>query len=276
MTVKTRKNYRNMLPGLLALGTAAVLLITVLAVMGLTRPEPVPEVTEPPTVAANPYTAEDFTYDGDYLTCTAGTSVLGIDISSHQGDIDWAAVKEAGVEFVMIRLGYRGSREGMLYTDQRAQENYDGAKAAGLKVGAYFFSQAVSLEEAEEEAALALSIAEGWALDMPLVYDWEYAGEEARTANMDARQVTDCTKAFCEAVENAGFDAMIYFNVSQSRYLLYLEELTAYPFWLAMYTDEMDFEYQVHMWQYTCTGTVPGIETDVDINLWLPADIAES
>lgn len=273
MALKTvNKNIQKMLPGLLALATVAVLLIGLLVAMDAARPEPVDEetTTAAPTVAANPYGPEDFGYDGEYLTCLAGESVLGIDVSRHQGDIDWEAVKAAGVEFVMLRIGYRGNREGMLYTDENAQKNYEGAKAAGLKVGGYFYSQAITEQEAVAEAEYAMNVIRDWELDMPLVYDWEYVSSEARTANVDARLLTDCTIAFCETVKRAGYDTMIYFNVSQATHMLYLEELTEYPFWLAMYADTMNYPHQVEMWQYTCTGQVPGIETDVDINLWLP------
>lgn len=263
-----KRSRREKWTGLAALGT--ILAILLLAAVSMESQREPSEPPAPPPLETNPYGPEDFQFQGDYLTCTAGESVLGIDVSVYQQDIDWQAVKEAGVEFVMIRLGYRGNQEGTLEKDERAQENYQGAKAAGLKVGAYFFSQAVSVEEAVEEAAFALEIAAGWELEMPLVYDWEYMGENARTANVDARTLTDCTLAFCQQVERQGYQAMIYFNVSQSEYLLHLEELTAYPFWLAMYKDQMDFPYRVDMWQYTEKGTVPGISTPVDLNLWLP------
>ena len=224
-----------------------------------------------PLFPPNPYGPTDFQYDGDYLTCLAGESELGIDVSSFQGVIDWQQVRDAGVEFVMIRVGGRGyGEEGKLYADARAAENYAGAKAAGLRVGAYFFSQAISVEEAEEEAAYVLDLIRNWTLDMPVVYDWEYLNEEARTANVDKRTLTDCTLAFCKAMEEAGNEAMIYFNPNQSDNHIYLEELTDYRGWLALYTDRMTYPYQVDMWQYTNTGTVPGIEGPVDINLYFP------
>ena len=234
------------------------------------------EQAEPATTAAatlpppseNVFTPMDFGYDGDYLTCLNGESVLGIDVSTHQKQIDWQQVRAAGVEFVMICLGYRGSEQGLLFEDEWAQINYEGAKAAGLKVGGYFFSQSVSVQEAREEAQYAIKIIAGWELDMPLVYDWEYISQESRTGFVDARLLTDCTKAFCEEVEAAGYDAMVYFNPEQSRKQMYLEELTDYGFWLAMYTEEMTYEYRVDMWQYTCEGAVPGIEGPVDINLY--------
>lgn len=225
---------------------------------------------EPPT--ENVFTPLDFAYEGDYLTCTTAPSMRGIDISTHQKEIDFLKVKEAGFEFVMIRLGYRGSIEGVLFEDEWAQRNYEGAIKAGLKVGGYFFSQSISPEEAVEEAEYAMKIMDGWTVEMPVVYDWEFIQEGYRTDVVDARLLTDCTKAFCDTVEKAGYKAMLYFNPSQSRKQMHLEELTDYGFWLAMYSEEMTYEYKVDMWQYSCTGKVPGIEGNVDINLYFPYD----
>ena len=133
------------------------------------------ETTEPtlPPLPTNPYSTLDFYLEDGYMTCKSGKSTLGIDVSVWQGDIDWQQVKEAGMEFAMIRVGYRGSNEGTLHEDSMAQTYYQGAKAAGLKVGAYFFSQAVTPQEAVEEADYMLAKMEGWELDMPVVFDWE-------------------------------------------------------------------------------------------------------
>lgn len=222
----------------------------------------------PPT--ENVFTPKDFAYEGDYLTCLTDESVLGIDVSKYQGEIDWQQVKSAGMEFVMIRVGYRGYGGGQLCEDPQAQANYRGAKEAGLKVGAYFFSQAISREEAAEEARYAMEIMADWELEMPLVYDWECLEDTYRTVGVDARLLTDCTKVFCDTVEDAGYDSMVYFNPEQSRKQMYLEELTQYGFWLAMYSDRMDYPYKVDMWQYTNAGKVPGIDGNVDINLFFP------
>lgn len=223
-----------------------------------------------PSPPENPLTAADFAFEGDYLTCLSAESILGVDVSTHQGQIDWQEVRSAGVEFVMIRLGYRGTTEGGLYEDEWAIRHYDGARAAGLKVGGYFFSQAITPEEAAREAEFVLATVADWQLDMPLVYDWEYVSDDSRTAATDARTVTDCAKAFCDAVEQAGYTSMVYFNPDQSRSGMLLEELTDYGFWLAMYSEEMTYEYRVDMWQYTDAGTVPGIKGPVDLNLYFP------
>jgi len=229
-----------------------------------------------PPPEENPYDAMDFELDENgYLTCVTGESVLGIDVSSYQGTIDWQQVKDAGIQFAIIKCGARGYGEaGRMFADDRWQTNYAGAKAAGLDVGVYFFSQAITVEEAVEEAEYVLSLVEGLELDMPIVYDWEYIDPATsdgipRTIAMSKRMLTDCTKAFCQTVETAGYDSMIYFNADQSHKKMYLEELTDYPFWLASYTTELDYPYKIDMWQYSSTGTVPGIEGDVDLNLYL-------
>lgn len=216
----------------------------------------------------NPLAPEDFVYEGDYLTCLSAQTMLGIDVSVWQEDINWAQVKEAGIQFAMIRLGYRSMAEGVLNEDSCAKANYAGATAAGIPVGGYFFSQAVTVEEAVQEARFVLEMIRDWDVRMPIVYDWEYTGEDTRTANVDARTLTDCTKAFCETVEQAGYEAMVYFNSYQAENSLFLEELAEYPFWLAQYDQPLDFEHRIAMWQYTDQGRVPGIEGDVDVNLY--------
>ena len=224
--------------------------------------------------AENPYGPEDFAYNGDYLTCTAGESRLGVDVSSHQGDIDWNAVAAAGVEFAMVRIGFRGYAEGEINEDTKARVNIEGAKAAGLDVGVYFFSQAIDAEEAAQEAQWAVEFLEGYALELPLVYDWEHVwSEEARTADLvDPEVLTACAQSFCDVVAAAGFEPMVYFNGYQARDLYDLTALKKYGFWLAQYADAMDFPYAVDCWQYSETGAVDGIGGKVDLNLWLSTD----
>lgn len=260
---------------------AVHLLLTAMAVIALlpyaqelffpTPTEPYsaePEPTLPPP-EANPLTAEDFSVDEQgFISCSAVPYSMGIDVSAFQGEIDWQQVKDAGVDFVMIRVGGRGWGEaGTLYADSRAQEYYKGAKEAGLQVGAYFFSQATTVWEALEEAAFTLLLTTGWELELPIVYDWEYVSDQARTAHMDADTLTRCTQAFCRMIEAAGHQPMIYFNQHQGHNLLHLEALTEYPFWLAMYTEGCTYDYRVDYWQYSATGQVPGISTAVDLNL---------
>ena len=137
-------------------------------------------------------------------------------------------------------------------------------------MGVYFFSQAITPEEARHEAKFLLTILKDDPAEMGIAFDWEYVTDAARTGTMDGRTMTDCAISFCETIAAAGHKPMVYFNQHQALEQYVLEELTDYDFWLAMYTDEMTFPYRVDMWQYTEDGTVPGIDGPVDINLYLP------
>lgn len=238
------------------------------------KPETLPtvETTTPPE--ENPYGPVDFMLDEETqeMTFLSGEGIKGIDVSSWQGNIDWQQVKDSGVEFVIIRVGGRGTTEGNIYPDEMCQTYYEGAKAAGLKVGAYFFSQSITEEEALEEAEYVLDVVKDWDVEMPIVYDWEYIGDGARTDNMVAGLLTEMAKTYCDTVKNAGYDPMIYFGRSQSADLLILPELEEYGFWLAMYNPIMDYPYKIDIWQYTETGSVPGISGNVDLNLWIQYD----
>lgn len=267
------------------------MVVAVLTVWAVTRPQPQvdkpskepvrTEPTEPETsqpeetgpkrpvlnLPENPYGPEDFSEVEGYLTCTAGKAMIGVDVSAWQDAIDWNLVKEAGMEFAMIRLAWRGTSEGGIYADDRAEENYLAAKAAGLQVGGYFFSQAITPEEAEEEAKFLLEMIEGWELELPIVFDWEFV-DGARTEGMRAKTLTACAEAFCRTIGEAGYRPMVYFNPTMAYYRIDLEALEEYDFWLAMWKTEMDFPYKVDMWQYTDQGSVPGIEGEVDLDIY--------
>ena len=216
----------------------------------------------------------EFGYDGDYLTCLSRQSILGIDVSKYQGYIDWQQVKDAGMSFAMIRVGFRGyGQAGNMVADDMAETNYWGAKNAGLMVGAYFFSQATTVEEAVEEAKMALELTKDWDMELPIVFDWEYIGDYARTAEVSDRMLTDCAIAFCEEIKAAGRKPMIY--VAPWFGKLILEDLTEYPQWLALYTGRMTYHYHFDRWQYTCTATVPGVTGDCDVNMFFPYDDME-
>ena len=283
--------------------TGIIILITVLAVSALgllgfilwqhfqPPPELPPETTPPattqtvPTTEATtqgtteptlmPYpltdlTAADFGYVDGVFTCVTRECLMGIDVSKYQGKVDWEQVKQAGYDFVMIRVGYRGyGKAGTMRPDDWAKRHYKGAKEAGLQVGAYFFSQAVNEEEAREEALYALELTEGWELELPIVYDWEYI-EEGRAAEVDIDTLTQCAKAFCQEISDVGRRTMIY--VSPWFGNLHLDQLEDYPQWLARYTDVLDYPYRFEMWQYTSSGTVPGVEGPCDINILFPYD----
>ena len=262
------------LSGVLALG---VVLLILLLCLKPERQPPVTEatelaITEPSFLEVNPFRPEDFvTDDQGFVHCLTADCRLGIDVSGFQGQINWEQVRSAGVEFVFIRVGGRGTSQGSLYTDDYAQQYYQGAKKAGLAVGAYFFSQSITPAEAQEEAMFVLKQIQDWDLDLPVVYDWEWVSDTARTADLSGFQLTHCTEAFCQIIKNAGLTPMVYFNYSQGMQMLNLNRLSKYPLWLALYHPYPDFPYRVDYWQYSCTGRIPGIEVDVDLNLFMTA-----
>lgn len=196
------------------------------------------------------------------------TSLLGVDVSVHQDNIDWHKVKESGIDFAMIRLGYRGYGTGEPDLDENYAENIRGAREADVDAGVYFFSQAITVEEAIEEANLVIESLEGLDINYPVVYDWEIIYDDsARTDNVSVDILTDCCIAFCETIKNAGYTPMIYQNKRTTIFKLDLNRLTDYDFWLAEYGSEPTYYYDFDMWQYTSTGSVPGIEGDVDLNI---------
>lgn len=204
-----------------------------------------------------------------YYNDSSVNTLTGIDVSEHQYDIDWAQVAAADIDFVMIRMGYRGSTAGGLYEDEYFRQNMEGALANGIGVGVYFYSQAISEEEALEEAEFLLDAIEGYDVTFPVVFDWEIVGgADARTYTVRRDTLEACARVFCEKVEQAGYDPMIYFT----QYLGYrkyeLRDLSQYGFWYAEYEPRPNFVYDFDMWQYTCWGSVPGIEGEVDLNIY--------
>lgn len=230
-----------------------------------TDPEEVPAESLP----KNTYATDGF-YERNGLKCyySAGVrGVPGIDVSSYQGDIDWQAVKEAGVEFAMIRVGYRGYVTGELDLDDYFEANIQGALDAGIQVGVYFFSQALNEEEAVEEAEFVLEQIQGYDVSHPVVFDWEEMETQARTDEMNMIYLTACALAFCQTVEEAGYQAGVYFNQAYGYQQLNLPSIQDYTFWLAQYEETPTFVYDFQMWQYTNEGTVAGIEGPVDMNI---------
>ena len=204
------------------------------------------------------------TYDSDEYTCK-----IGIDVSRYQGSIDWAAVKGAGVDFAMLRLGYRGYGTGRIVLDTYFYQNLQGALANDIEVGVYFFSQAISPEEGAEEAQFCLNALEGYSITYPIVFDWEPypSGTGARTEGLDDKILTQCAVAFCDEVENAGYQSMVYSNLTYFYLHFDLNELINYPFWLAQYNSRPSFYYHFDIWQYGDSGSVPGIDGNVDLNI---------
>ncbi len=234
--------------------------------------EPEPEYTPNlDIIPVNSYVNSNFYIDRDGYLAYGSGSLTGIDVSYHQGEIDWEAVAEDGIDFAIIRVGYRGYSEGVIYQDPYFVDNIEGALRNGIAVGVYFFSQAVTVEEALQEADAALDWIEGYDISFPVVFDWERIRySSSRTAGTSGVTVTDCALAFCEAVEDAGYTAMTYGSPNTVNEDLYIDRLLDYPFWLAHYTADWavtDYPFHYDMWQYTSDGSVDGIEGRVDLNV---------
>lgn len=198
---------------------------------------------------------------------TDSTCSLGIDVSKWNGEIDWDKVKNDGIEFVMIRCGYRGSVTGALVEDPMFLQNIKGAKASGLKVGVYFFTQAVNEVEAVEEASMVLALCDGISLDYPVIIDSEGAGGNGRADDLDIETRTLVCDAFCKTVENAGYTAGVYASRSWYNQKLDTDKLNDYKIWLAEYRKTPLYSGYYDMWQYTSKGTVKGINGKVDLNI---------
>ena len=199
------------------------------------------------------------------------TSKMGIDVSEFQGgDIDWKQVKDSGIEFVIVRIGYRAYGEsGELVKDDMFEQNIEGALDAGLEAGVYFFSQAITPGEAVEEAEFVLDLIRPYKITGPVVYDTEeIKGDTARTDGNTRQEFTNYCKVFCDTVEHAGYDSMIYANMKWMAFTLDMEELTDYDFWYADYHELPQNPYDYTIWQYSETGAVPGINANVDLNIW--------
>ena len=190
----------------------------------------------------------------------------GIDVSKFQGTIDWNAVKADGITFAIIRCGYRGYGTGALVEDATYRRNIQGAINAGLKVGVYFYSQAINEAEAVEEASMVLSLVSGYSLPLGVYYDTEsVAGGRANA--ISAAQRTACAVAFCETIRNAGYKAGVYSYASWFYNALNFANISKYNIWIAQYRDTLSFNYKYNIWQYTGSGRVNGVPTAVDMNI---------
>lgn len=196
-----------------------------------------------------------------------GASIFGIDVSKWNKDIDWQRVKDAGVEFAIIRCGYRGSKTGALVEDPYFERNIKGAQEAGVRVGIYFFTQALTPVEAVEEASMVLALCRDYKIAFPLYIDTEGAGGNGRADSLDTEGRTAVVRTFCETIENAGFTAGVYASKSWYENRLHIDELKKYQIWLAQYSRTATYEGDYGMWQYTSAGTVDGISTLVDFNV---------
>lgn len=219
----------------------------------------------------SPYDWTGLSRTGDFMSYTEDgqkKSQVGVDVSEHQGAIDWWAVANDGVQFAFVRAGARGYTQGTLSADDHFTSNIDGAEAAGLDVGAYFFSQATNVEEAQEEADFVLELLDGRSLELPVVFDHEPVTDPSgRANNLDKATLTACANAFCERIEAAGYRTMIYGNSGDmARYNR--ADLGGRSVWFAEYgTGIPSALFDFACWQYTNNGTIDGISTPVDLNI---------
>lgn len=264
---------------------------------GCGRKEPEPTVTPSPTATPDPYEGMVEVFDGyggmmwieesevlepfamdinafamnndqTLYNGTGWTLKRGIDVSTYQNEIDWQAVADSGVEFAIIRCAWRGYGEGNLYEDEYFRQNIEGALAAGLEVGVYVFSQAVNILEAAEEAVFVAKLLEGYEVTLPVFYDWERPEDEnARTRNTDGETITACCLEFCKLMEAAGYTPGVYMYLHLAYFDYDLDQLEGLYIWMGNPSAYPEFYYDHKMWQYSFTGSVPGIEGDVDLDV---------
>ena len=204
----------------------------------------------------------NFASDGSLVV---GSGTMGIDVSKWNGTIDWNAVKNSGVSYVIIRVGYRGSSQGALIEDPKFKTNIKGATAAGIKVGVYFFTQAVDEVEAVQEASMVLDRISGYKISYPVFLDVEGSG--GRGDAIDSATRTAVCKAFCNTIKNAGYTPGIYANKTWLSSKMDAGALSAYKIWLAQYAKTPTYTGRYDLWQYRSNGKVSGISGNVDLNL---------
>lgn len=228
-------------------------------------------------VLINPY-LEKNTYDFTKLSMKSDkmayyqdgkkTSFLGADVSKYNGDIDFMSLKESGIDFVMIRLGARGYGSGQILLDEKFTDNISKASEAGLSVGIYFFSQAITADEAVEEANFVIQNLSNYKVTYPVAFDMEYVqNDTARIEVLSREQKTSVAKAFSDTVKNAGYKPMIYGTKEWLIKQIDLTKLTGYDIWLSQQKDVPDYPYQFQMWQYTLEGKAGGVTGDIDLNI---------
>ncbi len=225
---------------------------------------PVNKELKPNTLVIDDLIQNEETGRIDY---TGHDAYTGVDVSSFQGEIDWDKVKADGVDFVIIRCGLRGYANGRLVEDPNFTANIEGAKAAGLAVGVYFYSQAVDIAEAIEEADMVLELIEPYHVTGPVAIDIEQAPDAARTDVLTGEELTDIAVAFCDHVKNAGYDPMIYSGMKYFVRIMDMTKLEDYDKWFCYYNRPLYFPYEIANWQYSKSGTVDGIEGSVDLNI---------
>lgn len=247
------------------------------------------------TMLVTPITASAFTGSSNFMDKTythqdrfvSSGIQQGIDVSYHNGTLDWSTIKAAGVDFAILRAAYRGyGTEGTLVRDAKFAEYMQGAMSQGIPVGAYIYSQAITTAEAVQEANYILNIVRGYSLDLPIVFDYEFAGVKSgrldsawSSGKLNKSKMTDIALAFCDTIKNAGYDAMVYANKTFLSKNLDHEviENAGYDVWLAHYTTNTNYTGDYKIWQYTSSGKIPGIANKVfDCNFMYSGTISMS
>ncbi len=259
-------------------GLVGVVFLLLIGLMSLLLPllgygrQPEPAQEDSPAAPEQPQGLPGvFSQDGSWRSYRDGDfeALRGVDVSSHQGEVDWAALRRAGADFAMIRAGYRGYTDGGLFEDPLFRANAQAAAEAGLQVGVYFFSQAITEAEAEAEARFVLELIEGLDITWPIAFDWETVQAKARTDGLSGLEMTNCALAFCRVIREAGYTPAVYTNQAQSKlYFGYAEEqMRQVQIWLADYSDTPEPDHPFQIWQYTDAGTLPGVAAPIDLNL---------
>lgn len=195
----------------------------------------------------------------------------GMDVSSHQGEIDWEKVAKTNVEFVMIRAVYRGYESGKLLEDEQFRSNIEGASANGIKTGAYIFTQAINKAEVDEEVGMLKALLGAYEPEMPVVVDIEdIAGSTERIEQLSKQELTELTKYYVKCIEEAGYTPMLYLNIDSAVNMIELSEFEDVRKWFAVYDSDFYYPYAYSLWQYKDTGSVDGIEGNVDLDLYFP------
>ncbi len=225
-------------------------------------------------VPRNSYDYNGLAYNNGRYTYTENDEVIsktGIDVSYHNGEIDWQRVAADGIDFAILRVGYRGYESGDINLDSEFHSYISGAKDAGIEVGVYFFSQALNAEEAVEEANFVMEQVKDYDLEYPIVFDWEITeSETSRTNDIAPYTVTECAAAFCDTISDGGYIPMVYGGFNFSMFKMDMRKLGNYDFWYAEYKhghNEPMYPYDFKIWQYASDGRVDGIEGDVDLNI---------
>ena len=245
------------------------LFIIILSLSGCGETAPVEALPSPDaSLSAPPILSPEVSYESN------SKPLIGIDVSAWQGDIDWKAVSEDNIDFVIIRLGYRGYLEGILHTDDCFEQNIKGSESAGLLKGVYFFSQADSGESAAEEAEYVIGVLKEYELELPVVFDWEHITaakgglrKDAITYSVKPEEASAYAGIFCSALEQAGYETAVYISLDAPELSPDPSLLENTRLWLADLNDVPVRDFDVWCWQYDAHGSVNGINGDVDLNL---------